>query len=47
MINTITLNKFAVLCSCTLVGRASDSINCPDIKLIILVNVNGCFFIFL
>ena len=41
--NPITVNKFASLFNCTPVGRASDSMMAPDIKLFILVGLGQSF----
>ena len=42
--NPITVNNFASLFNCTPVGRASDSMMTPDIKLFILVGLGRSFF---
>ena len=42
--NPITVNNFASLFNCTLVGRASDN-DGPDIKLFILVSLGRSFFV--
>ena len=43
--NPITVNNFASLFNCTPVGRASDSMMAPDIKLFILVGLGRSFFV--
>ena len=43
--NPITLNNFASLFNCSPVGRASDSMIGPDIKLFILVGWGQSFFV--
>ena len=43
--NPITVNNFASLFNCTPVGRASDSMMGPDIKLFILVGLGRSFFV--
>ena len=45
MFNPITVNIVASLFNCTPVGRASDSMMAPDIKLFILVGLGRSFFV--
>ena len=43
--NPITVNNFASLFNCTPVGRESDSMMAPNIKLFILVGLGRSFFV--